>query len=313
VTAVLLALLAATASADDRQFRQLKLVDGRTLTVEILSTEPNGLRVRVPQGTTLVSFELLVDMVPTDQAAWENQAPWIVYLDLPAAQQQTATDLLSAIPNLSVHPLTEPVGGVTAAMAAEAAGCERKIDCVTAAIASTPWKVVVTGDPQGAGLVLHSKISSANLPAHETALTDSGRDALWYGLHEALDLERPGQGPPKGSTPAPKERGGFDDGRVVALSFVPFPGVPSLAQKDAGGFALALGVVVPSTAVWVGAVGQTGQSAPEFVGLSAAGYYVVTVLANQVAGFRSLDKSRAIGVGAAPAPGGGTVTIAGSL
>lgn len=309
---ILLALLAATASADDRQFRHLKLVDGRTLTVEILSTEPTGLRVRLPQGTTLVSFELLVDMVPIDQAAWDNQPPWIVYVDLPPPHQEVAVELLGAIPNLSVHPLTEAVGGVTAAMAAEAAGCERKIDCVTAAIGSTPWKYVVTGDPAGTGLVVRAKVSTANLPANETSLTDAGRDALWYGLHDALDLERPGQGPPKAATPT-KEPGRFDDGRVVALSFVPFPGVPSLAQKDAGGFALALGVVVPSTALWVGAVGQTGQSAPEFVGLSAAGYYALTVLANQVAGFRSLEKSRRIGVGAAPAPGGGTVTIAGSL
>jgi hypothetical protein len=313
MSVAVLALLASTdASADDRQFRQLKLADGRGLTVEILSTEPGGLLVQLPQGRTLVSFELLIDMVPIDQATWDNQTPWIVYVDLPAAQHEDVVELLSTIPNLSVHPLTEPVGGVTAAMAAEAAGCGRKIECVVSAIASTPWKVVITGETKGSGLVLRSKVSSATSPAEEVTLADAERGTLWNGLHDALGLDRPAQGPPRAAT---EERDGdtFDGKRVVALSFVPFPGVPSLAQKDSSGVALALGVVVPSTALWVGAVGQTGQSAPEFVGLSVAGYYVLTVLANQVTGFRSLDEEARVGITAAPTPGGATVRIAGSL
>ena len=85
-----LAWLADDAAADGRQFRELKLVDGRVLTVEILSTEATGLLVQLPQGTTLVSFELLVDMVPIDQAKWDNQTPWIVYVDFPASTQKEA-------------------------------------------------------------------------------------------------------------------------------------------------------------------------------------------------------------------------------
>lgn len=307
-----LAWLVSEGRADDRQFRQLELVDGRSLIVEVLSTESTGLLVQVPEGRALVSFELLLDMAPTDQATYDTQAPWVVYVDLPPADQEEALVLLGAIPGLSVHPLSEPAGGATPAMVAAAAGCERDVDCVARAFANSPWKWLVTGsEAPGGKLVIHSKVSTSSERA-QRAEVEASKEGLWVGLHAALELQPPTTAPPKAPGTA-RSSTEFDEKRVVALSFVPVPGLPSLAQGDAGGFALALGVVAPSTVVWVGAVGRTGQSVPEFAALSAAGYYAVTVLANQVTGFRTLEKSTRIRVGVAPAPGGGTVTLGGRL
>ena len=95
--------------------------------------------------------------------------------------------------------------------------------------------------------------------------------------------------------------------RVLALSFVPIPGYPSLAQGDAAGFGLAVAAVVPATALWVGATGKSAQSPAGHVALGAAGYYAATVAANQALGFRTFRRGEStLAVGVAPTEQGGT-------
>lgn len=310
--------IATPAWAVEPQYRRVTLVDGRILTAEILSTEPEGLLLRVPQGDTLISFELLLDMVPIGQAEYASQPPWVVYYAVPSDLESDLTSLLGVMPGIEPQPVNVAANGVTPTMAAQASGaCDGRIACIATAVSSSPWKWVLTAEPVATGgMALKSKLNTSPAIATDTPLAGRSRDDLWEGLHTAIGLQVPPGGAPRASaandpedTPAE-----MDDRKIVALSFVPFPGVPSLAQHDTGGFALAMAVVVPSTAVWIGAVGQTGQSAPEFSALSFAGYYAVTVLANQVAGFRSIEK-KAVGLTAIPTAHGtgGVLVLAGEL
>lgn len=313
---VIASWVATPAWAIDPQYRKVTLVDGRTLTAEIVSTEPEGLLLRVPQGDTLISFELLLDMVPISQAEYASQPPWVVYYWVPPEIESDTLALLAAIPGIEPQAVTVPGNGVTNTMALQATACDGKIACIATAVSSSSWKWVVTAEavPTG-GHTLKSKVNTSAGAAVDTPIAGKSDDELWEALHVALDLKVPPGGAPRSSSPedtGPAEA--MSDRKIVAWSFVPFPGAPSLAQRDASGFALALAVVVPSTAVWVGAIGQTGQSAPEFGALSFAGYYAVTVLANQVAGFRSVE-NKPVGLTAMPTPHGtgGVLVLAGEL
>lgn len=117
------------------------------------------------------------------------------------------------------------------------------------------------------------------------------------------------RGPDTTRTPPPPPiRSAWARDRVLAASFVPLPGFPSFAQGDAAGGALALAAVLPTTALWVGATGKNAQGVGEHVALAVGGYYVSTVLFNQVLGLRSLGGGT-LAVGAAPAPDGTGLVI----
>jgi hypothetical protein len=313
--AALALALAGPAHALEPQYRRVTLVDGRVISAEILATESEGLRMRVPAGETLISFELLLDMVPISQAEYDAQAPWIVYFSVPPELEQDVVELLQSVEGIVPQPVKVAANGIEAHMAAKASDCE-DINCIVGALEGAQtwiWVVMASPAPTG-GTKIESKLSTSPDPPLELVVDSKSRNEMWGALHEAIGLLPPGGSAPKGPGDEPNPNGrspqAFDERKVVALSFVPVPGLPSLAQKDTGGFALAMGVVVPSTVVWVGAVGQLGNSAPEFGALSFAGYYAVTVFANQVAGMRSLEKRR-IGVTAAPTEAGGTAVVVG--
>jgi hypothetical protein len=107
---------------------------------------------------------------------------------------------------------------------------------------------------------------------------------------------------PKGVTVAKAPKGpsttqGPSEGALDA--FVPLPGYTALRQGDMRGFGLGLAVAVPTTAAWVGLTGSQSQSAPEHAALSVGGYYLTTVLVNQVLGVSGSGAK----VGIAPLPG----------
>ncbi len=315
-------LLPVSAQAQDRQYRQLTLIDGRVLTAEILATESTGLRLRVPQGEMLVSFEVLLDMAPAEQSAYEGQTDWFVYVMLPDAHQEAFLSLVDAIPGVAAYQIRDEAGlipgGVTTGEAFEAASCDGDLDCVITALASTPLKWILVADDQDGELEIRSKVNTSGSPPDRVRANSSDRDDLWQAAHTVLGLDSPSSPPPRvgkgGAASASGGGGDWDEGRVLASSFVPLPGYPSLAQGDGSGVALALGLVVPTTAIWVGAVGQSGQSVGEFAAMSVAGFYVSTVLVNQVTGMRSLGKRPiSISVASATQGRGGTVTIGGPL
>ena len=71
---------------------------------------------------------------------------------------------------------------------------------------------------------------------------------------------------------------------------------------------MAIGVAVPTTALWVVATGNESQSIPEHAALSVGGYYVTSVVLNHVFGRRTLGKAS---LSVAPTQGGARVTLGG--
>ncbi|MBX2801140.1 MAG: hypothetical protein KTR31_25895 [Myxococcales bacterium] len=305
-----------TAQADDPQYRELTLVDGRVLVAEILSTEAQGLRVQMPQGRAVVSFELLQDMVPTDAAAYADQPEWLVWVQVPEAYQEQVETLLDEMPGID-GALAGYGGGASADMTAQIVNCNADVECIAAASAGTPWKWIITGSDTPFGeLELFARTNAdVGVRASSVTLEGTSRDDFWFAIHDLLRLERPLLGAPSAveQVAPPPEVPVADERRVVALSFVPVPGLPSLAQKDPVGFGVAMGIVVPSTALWIGAVGETGQSSAEFLALSAAGFYAATVLTNQVLGLRSLRRRKAMVTVVPTEQGTATMTVGASF
>jgi len=321
VGAALLAAAASPALAQDKrepQYRNLELTDGRTLTAEILGTEATGLSLRTPQGDSLVSFELLVDMQPTDAAGYQAQTDWVVYVAVDEALRPATVELLKAVPGLSVHPVGAAVNGLSAEDAAKAMECKGDPQCLVDATSSAQWMWIVTSDETTDGKTQLMGAVSQGRTRTNVALEDTSRDALWSGVHQAIGLTPSSKGPPASVSSygrTPKGSSDMTPGKVTALSFVPLPGTPAMAQKDWGNVGLAWGIAVPSAALFV--VGSAAsQDQPDFANpgflLSAAGgSYLSIVFANQVTGMRAYQKGRDRAVGLAPMPvqggGGGAV------
>ena len=302
------ALAAAPALASDAQYRTLTLVDGRILTAEVVATEPQGLLLEMPQGRAVVEFEMLRDMSPTTKEAYQSQDDWVVWVQVPVVYQDRVEEMLDEMPGID-GALAGYGGGVSGGATADVVACESDIECIARAAADTPWKWIITGRLDGAGrLELFSRTNTReNLPVHRVSLDKTERQDFWFALHELLRLKVPELGPPEVEQDSTildgPTRTRMSARRVTALSFLPVPGLPSLLQKDYQGFGTSLGIVVPSTAVWVSAVGYSEPSAAEFGLLSFAGYYTATVLTNQVMGMRSLRKSQPV-VGIVPSSRG---------
>ncbi len=69
VLAVLLLLLPTLVRAQDSEFRSLKLSDGRTLVGQVVESTAEGMVMRLPQGTTLVRYEHLMEIGVVDGPA----------------------------------------------------------------------------------------------------------------------------------------------------------------------------------------------------------------------------------------------------
>lgn len=315
--------LSSPAFAVEPQYRRVTLADGRELTSEIVATLPSGLQMRVPQGLTVVSFELLVDMVPIDKAEYDAQPPWVVFYDVPPELESDVADLLNAM-HIQPQSIRVSGNGVTAAMGSKAQQCGHNIGCIADEIRESPWKWVLTITPATTGgLAMSAKVNLDSRPVEPLILDGPSRNELWKKLHEAIGLEQPTGTAPRSATAAntietaPPPSAALDEGKILALSFVPVPGLPSLAQNDLGGFALSSAVILPSAALWFVVSGQSSPTtAPgarsgataEWAALFIGGVYAVTVVTNQVTGLKSLEKHR-LAVGAAPTDRGAQLVV----
>ncbi|MEO0602949.1 MAG: hypothetical protein AAF211_16025 [Myxococcota bacterium] len=307
-----------TAQAAEPQYRQLRLVDGRVLTAQILSTKSDGLALQLPQGRMLVPFDLLVDMLPTDGLTYQEQPDWSVWVVADQPERDDIIAAFSAIDGVRATPVGE---GAPQAVAEASRECGDDLDCISRVSAESGWRWLVRARRSGERFQMTSRTNSTTDSTTIDVTTKLAR--LDRSAYELLALEAPYEPPPsvavvdpvvvgpddasEAPTPVPKS----DRRKVLLQSFVPLPGYPSLRRGDTRNFVTALGLVVPATAVWVGAVGQGSQSASEFTVLSLAGFYGATVLTNQVLGQRTLERQNAA-LSVAPTERGGTQLVVGA-
>jgi hypothetical protein len=90
-----------------------------------------------------------------------------------------------------------------------------------------------------------------------------------------------------------------------ALSWVPLPGLPSMARGDWGGAGASLAIAVPGTVGMVAVAGQASFTPGQLIATGAGSYYLLTVAVNKAFGLRGLPAS----VSVVPVPGGGAVPL----
>jgi hypothetical protein len=312
---LLLAFAFGSAWADDVQYRHLLLGDGREIEAIILKTDTTGFRVQVPQGEMTVGFDFLEDMRPSTKANYDAQPYWTVLLAAPDERINGLVAAFKVVPHIRVVTLdTASSAGITPAAVTKMAACNLEIDCLAEAAKAAPWMWIVSAKQDGSNLSFRARTNKGtrfkspivasmirseavvNAAWSALELTPSNGQKLAVVTPPPVDTKKPPtdvKKPTDGKKPAdgkPAKPGSFDRDRTVAMSFAPVPGLPSLANGDATGFGLAIATVVPATVAWVGVVGKNTQSAPSFVGVSLAGFYAFTVVANQAFGLRGHDK-----------------------
>lgn len=286
-------------SAEAGEYRQLTLNDGRVIIAEILETRPEGLAIRTPQGDTLVIFEILTDMLPIDEAALAASPDWLVVIDAPPEQKMLLQRAFDNVNRVSVVGTVEAGNRISSDAVNAYISCNGDFDCVMTKSAefNTPWAWVVHAKVEGNKVTLDGGVNIGEVRTQGVADDYRVGDQLYVAVMKSLDLI-PEKKTPKafadlGTVEAPpvKNTGEFTKEKVAGLSFIPLPGMPSLAQKDMAGFGVAMGSVVPVTALWVLAAGKNSQSTGEFVAVSVGGFYAATVAANQITGLWSLGKA----------------------
>lgn len=320
----LLAALPSIALAQSPAYREVTLLDGRVQVGEVVTTEPAGVRLKVKQGETVVPFHQLQNMAPSDAGSFERQREWevvVVGADEPRRWIEQAVRTYAATKVAGDSGLRFPLNPGQVSVARKCAP-----ETLSCAIAATQrdelwaWVVTVSVDESGVALVRGAtSFDSASRTVRVENLYDAG--ATLAALDQIFGLSKvPGRSqavatlaaaapagaitkaskPSRDRSPRPaasRAAGGSSEG--AASAFVPIPGYSALRDRDMGGFGLSLAVVVPTTAAWVGLTGSQSQSVGEHVALSVGGYYLTTVLVNQVVG---ASGSRAA-VGIAPLPG----------
>jgi hypothetical protein len=331
--------LSLAAPAQAGEFRQLTLTDGRVLVAEVQETLPKGLRIRTPQGETTVIFEILMDMKPIGQSDYDAQTPWVVHLYTPAETSEedrnTLVTAFSAIPQVDVWGEATTLGYLTEDQALALEGCEGDMDCLSklSEDLEAPWMWIIQASPTDVKgeWSFRGGINIGDTRANSVAPSIDNIEVLAPALYQVLDLApekklpkellaltkdpRPGKDPKPDKEPKPaKELTEMTAEKVAAMSFVPLPGLPSLMQKDGANFGIALGVAVPVTALWVGAVGKSTQNTPEFALVSFAGFYATAVATSHALGMHSLSKnSKPVIMPTTTEDGGGGVMIGGSF
>lgn len=312
-------LFASSASAQERQYRKLELIDGRTLRAEVLSTEASGLKMRTPQGVTLVSFELLMDMIPIGLAEYEDQPAerlWLVGATDPGLRA-----IYDSIPKLEIStPGASKLASSLQSEALEACGAD--VDCAKKAVAGGDWLWLVFVTETEEGFELRGGPSGAKQFSAITSTRDPY--ALWKAGNESLELTAPEDVPksvlaafPDGlNTKPPATPTTWTAQKVNAASLVPIPGYASLAQGDAGRFGLGLGVGLGATAVvgTVAAVSARDKNGDPnigaVVGVTVGAYWAISSLVSNALGHATL---KADGGGTAvtlvPRADGGSVAV----
>lgn len=338
-----LAALLLPSLASAQEFRQFKLADGREFVARVVATEASGIRVRVPQGEMLVPFSQLADMVPVTQASYDNQTPWIVYVAAPPESRSLIIDAFDAIPRVEVHGQPASRDVLSAAQEHEMRACNYDLECLVGVTAGLPWMWVVAARREGSEVVLSGAVTTG-ATRNRVRLSVVDAERVRYAALDILEVSpaeevvaetpptvataptppatTPAETPPA-TTPPPAnppttpiasrepDREPTGDGpsrdRVMAMAYVPVPGLPSLMARDTAGFAASWLTVLPTTALFVGVSGQVATSGYQHAAFGVGGFYAATVLANQFFGARSIEKRPVLGV--LPTEGGGTQVV----
>jgi len=327
--------------------RAVTLGDGRVYIGEVVTTEPAGIRMRLPQGETVVGFHELRGVKPSSASAWRSQRDWEVLVVGPDQARIWIEQVVRSYPATSVsgdEGLSRSLGLDARRQAKACVPSDLSCAIDAASRDERLWTWVITVEPDGDGATFRAGTSTGDNTGRAAVDDLTDPEQVTAALDHLMGLENvPGRSdalsrlenvapkrvvadagkPPKEKKPKREKKPKKDKGPKVARTpgqgvgwdvLVPLPGYPSLKAGDMQSFGMAVGVAVPATAVWVAAAGSETQSIPEHAALSVGGYYVTTVFLNQLFGRRTLNRSGgSTAVGVSPRAGGAQVTVGGQF
>ncbi|MCK6504778.1 hypothetical protein L6R53_15460 [Myxococcota bacterium] len=221
------------------------------------------------------------------------------------------------------------------------AACGTDAACIQGYLDLTGARVAVSarleGDPSTPNLVVVSSFAQAPLARREVSVdwaTDASamrgplRQTVETALHlKARPVDRnlprtpsapaattpaadpsptaPVAAAPTSTAPASPSPAGPSPSTLRALSWVPLPGLPSMARGDWGGAGASLAIAIPGTVGMVAVAGQASFTQGQLIATSAGSYYLLTVAVNKAFGLRGLPAP----VSVVPVQGGGAVAV----
>lgn len=293
------ALALAWGVASAAETRHVVVEPGLGLDVEIVSTEAGGFRVRIPQGERLLRFNDVLSLEPIERDAM-SAPDFEVVLLADKGLDEIARAAWAALPQIEI------VDGRAVLPAAAQEACGVDPSCLASAYTENAWRWIVHVSQVGDTLVFESVLPGRESVVRAVAPADAAV-AIRAAAEQAIDLEADGRVPSElvqaysAWRGVPVTRPTPAHSRTVALGFIPFPGVPSLVQRDYAGFGGALGTAVATTAGWVVLTGSVSTSKPEHVALGAVGAYLFTVASNQL--FLQLHVKHKVAMGVVPLGG----------
>lgn len=305
-------LLPGASQAQERQYRHIKLIDGRELKAEILQTVSLGLEVNLPQGKALIRFDLLVDMVPIERTDFEAEDPAYVWVRAPG-NEEVVHEAYRQIPKLKMADEAY-LGRKTFA---DMNACGADFECMSRVVDGRKWLWIVVATPptddRDAAIVFRSRTNYGDyVEVHEAAKAnpEDVKPAALKAIGLIPDQEPPRQRlwgssdvgkPPRGnpSVTIARDRG---------TALVPVPGYAFLRQGRPGAFAASLiGSVAASsgTAIFL----MTNDVDPKIAGsISGIGFYGLCLATNGIAG---KSRKRFTAVSALPRQSGAAVSFSG--
>lgn len=286
-------LVASVALAQQGQFRRVQTSDGRTLYVEVVGQTPEGLEVRLAQGTAVVAYDEITGLLPVDAEAFATAPRWSVCV---VDEGDLATRLgrhFEAMPGVDLVPVDRLVPPEAVAR------CANDASCLAESMPEGEWGWFVS--------IQQDRVQSTaglGLPARHLALLDTTDDALWVLAHQALGLNAAAAPAPATVAPPPpppddrvvpppdafaqRNASAWDARRVDRLSVVPVPGLAALRMGDGEHFAVALLTAVPATVGFAYATGAATDDHVEGAVVGALGGWAIVTAVNQITGRRAL-------------------------
>lgn len=330
VASVLLLPVAASA----QEYRQVTAIDGRVFVAEVVGSDESGFVLRVPPGTVRLPYAELAGMEDSDLVAFDTQPEWPVWIASSVGNRAGFVGAIRAVDGVAVIGVDDTAA--SPAMIAEAEACALDLDCATDVFAAMAPVWVLRTTLVGGEAIFETNIAGTEFTnvvrsdrANPEAVGNAVYDALGVVPPDGVVVQLPEDPvvavvdpiiPPTGPDPVdpidhsvtpPPVTGTWTRERVLASSFVPLPGYTSFAQGDTAGGLLSVATVIPLTVAWTGVTGKTSQTSAEHAALSVGGFYVATVVANQVFGLRTQRRSVAASV--APVDGGAAIVLGGQL
>ena len=190
ITSFILAVFAfANTAFGVEDYREITLVDGRVFVGEVTATEAGGLRTKLPQGTLLVPYHQLQDMLPADSAKFMRQQNWLIYVIGDNKAKSALRQAISQIPAVDMYGNTGTEGALNSLHLNAARQCKGDLACTSEALDPGYWLWVVSVSSDDSSVLLRGTLNT-NESVYEIEMDSMSIDGLVPAMYEMLGIDK---------------------------------------------------------------------------------------------------------------------------